>query len=111
MDAFTLIVVVSFVALILAVLALGLWHPRTGAQILDWKPTRSPELEYQNEIDDTEQMLAAQNAMRARRGLAPRTEEEVEEEVRRHKREMDDFAQAYWADQRKQGIRPTKEDL
>ena len=111
MDPFSLIVVVSFVGLILAVLALGLWHPKSGAEILDWKPTRSPELEYQNEIDDTEQMLAAQNAIRARRGLAPRSEAEIEEEVRRHKREIDDYAQAYWADQAKLGRKGTKEDI
>jgi hypothetical protein len=47
---------------------LGLFHPRTGAQTLDWKPTRSAELEVQNEIDDLDQMLEAANARRRRRG-------------------------------------------
>jgi hypothetical protein len=54
---------------------LGLFHPRTGAQTLDWKPTRSAELEVQNEIDDLDQMLEAANARRRRRGEAELTEE------------------------------------
>lgn len=111
MDLFTAIVVVSFAVLIIAILLLGLYHPRTGAEILDWKPTRSPELEVQNDIDDLEQMIAAQNALRARHGKAPRREEDVEEEVRRHKAEMDEYSQRYWSDQRELGHEPGKEDL
>ncbi len=54
------------------------------ADLVDWKPTRSPEVEVQNEIDDVRQMLEAQNEMRRRRG-APEVDEgklrtEVEEE-------------------------------
>ena len=54
------------------------------AELIDWKPTRSPEVEAQNEIDDVQQMLDAQNEMRRRRG-APEIDEgalraEVEEE-------------------------------
>ena len=41
-----LIMVVAFVGF---VVLLGLFHPRSAAQTLDWKPTRSPELEAQNE--------------------------------------------------------------
>ena len=45
-------------------------HFYTGnnAELLDWTPTRSPEVEVQNEIDDVQQMLEAQNEMRRRRG-------------------------------------------
>ena len=39
-----------------------------GAEQLDWKPTRSAEVEYQNEIDDLEQMTEAVNARRRARG-------------------------------------------
>jgi arsenate reductase len=99
-DAFTLIVTGGMVALILWVLALGLWHPKTGADVLQWKPTRSAEVEFQNDIDDVAQMVAAQNELRARHGKTGRSEEEVEADVRRHQREMADYAAAYWADQR-----------
>jgi hypothetical protein len=53
---------------------LGLFHPRSGADTLDWKPTRSAELEIQNEIDDLDQMLEAANARRRRRGEPELTE-------------------------------------
>ena len=58
-------------------------HFYTGnnAELLDWKPTRSPELEAQNEVDDVQQMLEAQNEMRRRRGVRPRDEQELRDEV------------------------------
>ena len=58
-------------------------HFYTGnnAELLDWKPTRSPELEAQNEIDDVQQMLEAQNEMRRRRGARELTEADVEARV------------------------------
>lgn len=64
-------------------------HFYTGnnAELLDWKPTRSPELEVQNEVDDVQQMLAAQNEMRRRRGVAPRDEQELRDEVAAEERE------------------------
>ena len=45
-------------------------------RLLEWKPTRSPEVEAENEIDDVEQMLAAQNELRRRRGVPERTLDE-----------------------------------
>jgi hypothetical protein len=58
-------------------------HFYTGnnAELLDWKPTRSPEVEVQNEIDDVQQMLEAQNEMRRRRGVSERNEQELRDEV------------------------------
>lgn len=58
-------------------------HYYTGnnAELLDWKPTRSPELEAQNEVDDVQQMLEAQNEMRRRRGVDDRDEQELRDEV------------------------------
>jgi hypothetical protein len=47
------------------------------ADLLDWKPTRSPEVEVQNEIDDVQQMIDAQNEMRRRRGAKEITEADV----------------------------------
>ena len=99
-DTFTLIVTGAMVVLVLWILALGLWHPKTGADILQWRPTRSADVEAQNDIDDVAQMIAAQNDLRARHGKAARKEEDLEQEVRRHQRELADYADAYWADQK-----------
>jgi len=101
-DAFTLIVMVGMVVGFLAILALGMWHPRSGADVLGWKPTRSAEVEVQNDIDDVEQMIAAQNRLRERRGKVARTQEQVERQVRDQQRELSDYADAYWIDQSRQ---------
>ncbi len=63
------------------VLVVGHYYPGTGADLVDWKPTRSPEVEVQNEIDDVRQMLEAQNEMRRRRGAPELTEAELQEKV------------------------------
>lgn len=60
--------------LVAGLVLLGLFHPRTGAEALDWRPTRSAEQEIQNEIDDLDQMLEAANARRRRRGEPELTE-------------------------------------
>jgi len=52
------------------------------ADLIDWKPTRSPEVEVQNEVDDVRQMIEAQNAYRRRRGAEEITEEDVERQAR-----------------------------
>ncbi len=63
------------------------FYSGNNAELLDWKPTRSPELEVQNEIDDVQQMLEAQNEMRRRRGVAERDEHQLREEVAAEERE------------------------
>ena len=78
----------TLVLMVLAVLALGQWYPGSGAEQLGWKPTRSPEVEAQNEIDDVAQMLEAQNAMKRRRGAPEVTEEEMEARTRADAEEM-----------------------
>ena len=52
------------------------------ADIIDWKPTRSPEVEAQNEVDDVRQMIEAQNALRRKRGAAEITQDDVERQAR-----------------------------
>ena len=52
------------------------------ADFLDWKPTRSPEVEAQNEIDDVRQMIEAQNEYRRKRGAKEITEADVERQAR-----------------------------
>jgi len=105
------IVTVSMVLFFLWILALGLWHPRSGADVLQWRPTRSPELEAQNDIDDVEQMIAAQNALRARHGKVARTQAEVEAQVKRHQQELTDYADAYWEGERDKRIAASGGDM
>jgi hypothetical protein len=73
---------VAMVLLLVGVLfVLEHFYSGNNAELLDWEPTRSPELEVQNEIDDVQQMLEAQNEMRRRRGAAERSEQELRDEV------------------------------
>jgi hypothetical protein len=74
----TLLVLLFFVGVILLV---GHFYPGSGADLLDWKPTRSYETEAQLEADDVQQMLEAQNEMRRRRGAPELTPEELNEKV------------------------------
>ncbi len=72
----------AIVAFMIGVLVLvGHFYPGSNAELLDWKPTRSPELEAQNEIDDMRQMMEAQNEMRRRRGAPEMTEAELQQKV------------------------------
>jgi hypothetical protein len=72
----------AVLAFMIGVLVLvGHFYPGSSAELLDWKPTRSPDLEVQNEIDDVRQMMEAQNEMRRRRGAPEMTEAELREAV------------------------------
>ena len=72
----------AVLAFMIGVLVLvGHFYPGSGAELLDWQPTRSPELEVQNEIDDVRQMMEAQNEMRRRRGVPEMTEAELQRKV------------------------------
>lgn len=63
-----MIIVGGVLGLLLALLLIGRFTPGSGAEQLDWRPTRSPEVEVQNEIDDLDQMLEAANRRRRARG-------------------------------------------
>jgi hypothetical protein len=67
--------------LIMVVLARA-FERNSVADIIDWKPTRSPEVEAQNEVDDVRQMIEAQNEYRRKRGAPEITEEDVERQAR-----------------------------
>jgi hypothetical protein len=72
--------VLGLPVVILAVALLAGHLNRDGyAELLDWKPTRSPQREIELELSDVEQMLAAQNRHRRRRGAPERTLEQVTE--------------------------------
>jgi hypothetical protein len=51
------------------------------ADLIDWKPTRSPEVEAQNEVDDVRQMIEAQNELRRKRGAKEITEADVQRQA------------------------------
>jgi hypothetical protein len=67
---------VAFIVLVLVLI--GRAYPGSGADLLDWKPTRDYETEATLEQDDIEQMLAAQNEYRRRRGAPELTERDAE---------------------------------
>ena len=70
-------ILVSFgmVALIVIVLVLlARAYPGSGADLVDWKPTRSYEDEVMLEQEDLQQMIDAQNAYRRKRGATELTE-------------------------------------
>ena len=99
MDPFSLIVAGGLGGLIIALLLIGVYHPRSGADVLQWRPTRSPETEAQNELDDISQMIDAQNELRRKRGAPERTEEDVEAQVRADKAYIDDYARRFFEDE------------
>jgi hypothetical protein len=76
-----LFVLFGFIVAIGILLALGKWYPGSGAEQVDWRPTRSPEVEAELELDDVDQMLEAQNARRRASGRPERTEEDVRSQV------------------------------
>ena len=82
MDAFTVVFGGLLAFFVVTVLLLGVFSKRSARDYLDWKPTRSPEVELQNEVDDVQQMIAAQNELKRRRGAPEITEDEIEARVR-----------------------------
>ncbi len=65
---FTWVMIGLFVAFVLGILALGLYSPRSGADVLDWRSSRPAE----DPEEEAAQMLEAANALRRRRGSRPR---------------------------------------
>jgi len=87
-DAFTVVFGGLLAFFVITVLLLGLFSKRSARDYLDWKPTRSPEVESQNELDDVAQIIAAQNELKRRRGAPEITEEEIEARVREDRDEQ-----------------------
>ena len=81
MDPFALIMLGGVAGLVIVLLLLGRFYPGSGAEQLDWRPTRSVEVEVQNEIDDADQMREAVNRRRRARGEAELTEEDIRARV------------------------------
>ncbi len=84
---FLLGTVAVFLFLVGVLVVVGRLYPGSSAEIVDWRPTRSPEVEVQNEIDDVRQMLDAQNELRRRRGAPEMTESELRQRVDEEERD------------------------
>ena len=63
---------VGLIVLVLVLVARA--YPGSGADLVDWKPTRPHEAEAMLETDEVQQMIDAQNAYRRKRGAAELTE-------------------------------------
>lgn len=99
MDPFAVIVFGGLALMVLAILALGKWYPGSGSDVIDWRPTRSAELEAQNEIDDLDQMLEAANRRRRARGDEELTLGTVDTIIADERRAMNEYREAYLRDQ------------
>jgi hypothetical protein len=82
-DTFPIIVVGGLLIVVGLLVLLARLYPGTGADLLDWGPTRSYEHEVELEMQDVEQMLEARNAYRRKRGEPEITEQEFREDVAR----------------------------
>lgn len=65
-------------ALVLVLVLLARAYPGSGADLVDWKPTRSYETEAMLELEDVQQMIDAQNAYRRKRGAKELTEADAQ---------------------------------
>lgn len=77
----------GLLGLVVALLLLGRFYPGSGRELIDWTPTRSPELEAQNEIDDLEQLRELANRRRRRRGESELTEDNMHSQLTREQPE------------------------
>ena len=81
MDEFTAFIVIGGLVVLAIFLAIGKWYPGSGAEQVDWRLTRSPEVEAELEIDDVDQMIEAQNRRRRASGRREITEDDVRAQV------------------------------
>ena len=81
MDEFGVFVFLALIVVFLVFLAIGKWYPGSGAEQVDWKPTRSYEDEIRLELEDVDQMIEAQNVRRRATGRPEITEEEIRQQV------------------------------
>jgi hypothetical protein len=87
-DPFAVIILGGTALLIVMLMLIGAFHPRSGADVLQWRPTRSPEVEAQNEVDDLDQMLEAANERRRKQGRPERTMADIEKSIAEHEEDQ-----------------------
>ena len=89
----------AIVVVFLVFLAIGKWYPGSGAEQVDWRPTRSYEDEIRLEMEDVDQMLEAQNDRRRATGRPELTEEQIRDEVEAEERWREQELQRYRREQ------------
>ncbi len=94
-DEFGVFVLLSIVVVVLVFLAIGKWYPGSGAEQVDWKPTRSYEDEVRLELEDVDQMIEAQNVRRRASGRPVISEEQIRAEVEEEERWRKEQAERY----------------
>src|SRR5919204_6330347 len=92
---FALITAAGILALIAILVGIGRWYPGSGADVLDWRPTRSMEDEVRLEMEDIDQMLEAQNERRRRTGRPELTEDEMRAIVAQEEAEQKERSARY----------------
>ncbi len=76
-ETYFLLIVLGGPLVVLIVALLAALSRRRDEDVLDWRPTRSPEREAELRERDVPEMLAAQNRYRRMRGAPERTLEQV----------------------------------
>jgi hypothetical protein len=98
-DPFVLVLVGFLMAMVIALLLIGRFYPGSGMEQLGMRTAREiTERREELESEDLEQMLAAHNARRRRRGEAEVTVEDLELRVAQDHREQMQRREAYMAD-------------
>jgi hypothetical protein len=105
-DEFSLFVFFGGLVVIGIFLAIGKWYPGSGAEQVDWRLTRSPEVEAELEIDDVDQMIEAQNARRRASGRQEITEDDVRAQVAADERWRQELRRRARAGSPPRGARP-----
>ena len=95
MDEFGVFVFGALVVVLLIFLAIGKWYPGSGAEQVDWRPTRSIEDEVRLELEDVDQMIEAQNERRRASGRPEITEEGIRSQVEAEERWRKEQAERY----------------
>src|SRR3954449_9174518 len=94
-DEFSLFIFGSIVVVVGVFLLLGKFYPGSGAEQVDWKPTRSYEDEVRLELEDVDQMIEAQNERRRASGRPEITEEQIRAEVEEEERWREQESRRY----------------
>jgi hypothetical protein len=110
-DPFALVLLGGLVALILWIWLLGRYYPGSGLEQLGLKSAREiVETREALEAEDLDQMLAAHNARRRRRGEAEVTVADLEERVMEDVRDRRRWRQEYLAERRQHDLADSELD-
>src|SRR3954463_9791364 len=98
MDGFSLLVLGGILALVGVFWYIGTRSPVSGAEVLDWRPTRSMDDEGRLEMGGIDQMPQAQKEGPRRSGRPELTEDEMRSVVAREEAEQQERAARYKAE-------------